>query len=76
MIAFHAKHAVQCSGTGADMRAEVRQVSANDIPCWPDWVPADAVDELQWFSVAIGPAGSTGADLFQVALATALLVIC
>src|SRR5262245_3472027 len=54
-----------------EMRAEVRQISANDIPAWLDWTPADAGDEFQWFSVAIGPADSTGADLFQVVVATA-----
>src|SRR5262249_45653058 len=53
-----------------EMRAEVRQISRNDNPTWQDWTPADADDEFQWFSVAIGPADSTGADLFQVVVAT------
>ncbi len=54
------------------MQAEVRRIEANDIRDWPDWSPAGPSDELQRFTVSIGPLGDPGADLFQVAVATPL----
>ncbi len=52
------------------MEGELRAIEANDIPNWPNWSPADASNELQWFTLTIGPPGDVGADLFQVAVAT------
>ncbi len=52
------------------MHAHVRRIEANDIPGWPNWAPKGAVQERQWFTVSIGPEGSEGTDLFQVAVAT------
>jgi hypothetical protein len=52
------------------MQAEVRGIEANDIADWPHWPPADVSCELEWFTVTIGPPGESGADLFQVAVAT------
>jgi hypothetical protein len=52
------------------LQAEVKNISANDIPEWPNWSPTDPTDEFQWLSVAIGPISTAGADLFQVAIAT------
>ena len=52
------------------MRPELRGIEANDIPGWPDWSPSEPLDELQWFTVAIGLPGRAGVDNFQVAVAT------
>ena len=52
------------------MQAEVKTISANDIPEWPNWRPSDSSDEFQWLSVTIGPVGTVEADLFQVAVAS------
>src|SRR4051794_11871637 len=52
------------------MEAELRAIEANDIPGWPDWSPADALNELHWFTLTIGRPGDLGADLFQVVVAT------
>ena len=52
------------------MQADIKNISANDIDQWPNWRPADSTDEFQWFSVLIGRTGASGADLFQVAVAT------
>jgi hypothetical protein len=52
------------------MRPELHGIEANDIPDWPDWSPAAADDELQSFTLAIGWPGGTGADNFQVAVAS------
>lgn len=54
------------------MRPELRGIEANDIPEWPDWSPSAVSDELQWFTVAIGWPGKTGADYFQVAVTTSV----
>jgi hypothetical protein len=54
------------------MQGDVRGIEANDIPDWPHWSPPDALRELQWFTITIGPPGDPGADLFQVAVATPL----
>jgi Immunity protein 8 len=54
------------------MRAEVRWIEANDLPGWPDWSASGPADEVQWFTVGVGPVGGPGADLFQVAVATPL----
>jgi hypothetical protein len=68
--AFLPYNAFQRYGWETAMQAEVKNISANDIPEWPNWTPTDSTDEFQWLSVAIGPVGTTGADLFQVAVAT------
>jgi hypothetical protein len=52
------------------MRAAVRGIEANDIPEWPLWSPSSPSEECQWFTVSVGSAGTPGADLFQVAVAT------
>jgi len=52
------------------MQAEVRAIEANDLPGWPRWSPAGPADEFQWFTVTIGPPGESGADTFQVPVAT------
>jgi hypothetical protein len=68
--AFLPYNAFQRHGWETEMQAEVKDISANDVPEWPNWRPTDSTDEFQWLSVAIGPVGTTGADLFQVAVAT------
>jgi Immunity protein 8 len=52
------------------MRAEVKGIVANDIPGWPEWRSLTPEDELQWFTVSVGPTGRPSADLFQVVVAT------
>ena len=52
------------------MHAEVKTISANDIPEWPNWTPSDSTDEFQWLTLTIGPVGTLEADLFQVAVAS------
>lgn len=54
------------------MQAEVRGIEANDLPDWPRWSPSGPADEFQWFTVAVGPPGEPGADMFQVPVATPL----
>jgi hypothetical protein len=52
------------------MQADVKTISANNIPEWPNWTPTDSTGEFQWLSVAIGPVSTAAADRFQVAVAT------
>ncbi len=52
------------------MRAEVKAIHANDIATWPVWEAVHPSNELQWFTVQIGPVGTSSADLFQVVVAT------
>jgi hypothetical protein len=52
------------------MQAEVKSIIANDIPEWPNWRPSDETDEFQWLTITIGPIGTVGADLFQIAIAS------
>jgi|SRR5215212_1574834 len=52
------------------MRAEVHAIEANDISAWPEWRPSSPADELQWFTVSLGPVGHHGSDLFQIVVAT------
>jgi hypothetical protein len=52
------------------MQAQVRGIEANDVPDWQNWVPKNAAEEMQWFTISIGTAAVEGSDLFQVAVAT------
>jgi hypothetical protein len=52
------------------MRAEIRSIEANDIPEWPHWSSSDPTNELRYFTISIGSPAESGADLFQVAVAT------
>ena len=52
------------------MRAELRGIEASDIPTWPEWTSPDPAEELQWFTLTIGPPGDPGSNYFQVAVAT------
>jgi len=52
------------------MEADLRAIEANDITDWPNWSASDPLNELQWFTLTIGPPGDPGSDLFQVAVAT------
>ena len=52
------------------MRAEAKSIEANDIPEWPGWRSPTPDDELRWFTVSVGVQEASGADLFQVAVAT------
>lgn len=52
------------------MRAWIKSIMANDILEWPHWEATCDEEELQWFSVEIGPIDEEGTNLFQVAVAT------
>jgi Immunity protein 8 len=52
------------------MRAEVRDIEANDLPGWPTCQATDPGEGLAWFTVSVGAVGTPGSDLFQVAVGT------
>jgi hypothetical protein len=55
------------------MKAELKDVSSNDIFEWDafkQYRPVDPLDDFGWFTLGIGIEGKEGADYFQVVVAT------
>ncbi len=52
------------------LRAEVRDIVANDLDKWELWIPSDPLQVYQWFTISVGVVGQYGADNFQLAAAT------
>ena|SRR6267378_3145967 len=55
------------------MRGELRDISPNDFLDWQCFAAAERPepwDDFGWFSLAIGPEGDPGSEIFQVLVAT------